>query len=146
MGETPRFGVRFRQPPASEESETGPGPEPQRHDRLELYQLALAFTSHVYVVIELAAELERYFLRDQLDRKSAIIPQLVAQGLATAEMPVRRALFVRARQSLTDCTTILDMLAERRSVKLDAIEPARAIGLELLDRLLEQTQSPPKVW
>src|SRR6185436_1797536 len=121
MGETPRFGVRFTQPPANEDSDAGT-PERERPERLEVYQLALAFTSHVYTVIELAAEFERYFLRDQLDRKSAIIPQLVAQGLATSEMPVRRALFVRARQSLTDCTTILDMLAERRSVKLAAIE------------------------
>jgi len=59
---------------------------------------------------------------------------------------VRRTLFVRARQSLTDCATILDMLAERRSVKLEAIEPARALAVELLDRLLALTQPPPKVW
>ena len=143
MGETPRFGVRFTQPPANEDSNTT---TPERHDRLELYQLALAFTSQVYTVIELAAELERYFLRDQLDRKSAAIPQLVAQGLATGEMPVRRALFVRARQLLTDCATILDMLGERRSVHPGAIAPARTIALELLDRLLELTQPPPKVW
>jgi hypothetical protein len=36
---------------------------------------------------------ERYYLRDQLDRKSAIIPQLVAQGLAIADMQARRALY-----------------------------------------------------
>jgi len=143
MSETPRFGVRFTQPPANEESDPQ---KPARHDRLEIYQLALAFTSHVHAVIEIAAEFERYFLRDQLDRKSAIIPQLVAQGLATADMAARRALYVRARQALTDCAAILDMLLERRTVKPSAVEPARALALELLDKLLELTAPPPRIW
>src|SRR6185436_6063996 len=119
--------------------QTPPSPEPgvaERHDRVPVYQLALAFTAHVHEVIELAADAERYFLRDQLDRKSAIIPQLVAQALAIADMAARRALYVRARQALTDCAAILDMLIERRSVPLTVLAPARALALELLDTLL----------
>jgi hypothetical protein len=100
----------------------------------------------VFVVIERAAEAERYFLRDQLDRKSAIIPQLIAQGLAIADMAARRALYTRARQALTDCAAILDMLIERRSVARDALDPARALAFALLDELLELTAPPPRVW
>jgi hypothetical protein len=151
MADTPPFGIRFNYRPANDEllaSDPEPSPGPgamERHDRVPVYQQALAFTRHVFAVIELAAEAERYFLRDQLDRKSALIPQLVAQGLAIADMQERRALYVRARQALTDCAAILDMLIERRSVKLDVLEPARALALELLDKLLELTVPPPRV-
>ena len=152
MPDTPPFGIRFRYRPSDDAvppQEVAPSPEPgvaERHDRVPVYQQALSFTAHVHEVIELAAESERYFLRDQLDRKSAIIPQLVAQGLAVPDMAARRALYVRARQALTDCAAILDMLIERRTVKPAAVEPARALALELLDKLLELTAPPPRIW
>ena len=152
MADTPPFGIRFRYRPADDAvppQDAAPSPEPgiaERHDRVPVYQQALAFTARVHGVIEVAADSERYFLRDQLDRKSAIIPQLVAQGLAVADMAERRALYIRARQALTDCAAILDMLSERRTVELAAVEPARALALELLDKLLELTIPPPRIW
>lgn len=153
MGDRRRFGIRFTQPP--EDSAAGPAsPEDsaadlapaERHDRVPVYQLALVFTARVYTVIERAADAERYFLRDQLDRKSAIIPQLIAQGLAVADMAARRALYARAREALTDCAAILDMLGARRSVEPALLEPARALSLALLDKLLELTEPPPRIW
>jgi hypothetical protein len=152
MGDRRRFGIRFTRSP----EDSAPPPEPEdnpagavpaeRHDRVPVYQLALVFTARVHVVIERAGEGERYFLRDQLDRKSAIVPQLIAQGLAVAAMPVRRALYLRAREALTDCAAILDMLGARRSVEPALLEPARALALALLDKLLELTVPPPRVW
>ena len=151
MADTSPFGIRFHVRPADEELPAPAQPRPEigsaeRHDRVSVYQQALAFTAHVFAVIELAADAERYFLRDQLDRKSASIPQLVAQGLAIPDMAQRRALYVRARQALTDCAAILDMLIERRSVTLEVLEPARALALELLDELLALAIPPPRVW
>ncbi len=151
MADTPPFGIRFNYRPADDElpaatPEVPAAPAvPERHDRVPVYQLALAWTAQTYVVIERAADAERYFLRDQLDRKSAIIPQLVAQALAIADMAARRALYVRARQALTDCAAILDMLIERRSVPLAVLAPARALALELLDTLLALSVPPPRV-
>jgi len=150
MADTPPF-IRFKYRPTDEElpvAEPEPPPErgaPERHDRIDLYQQALGFASRVFTVIELA-EAERYYLRDQLDRKSAIIPQLVAQGLATADMQARRALYQRAREALTDCAAILDMLAERGTVEPEALEPTRALALALLEKLLALTVAPPRVW
>jgi hypothetical protein len=152
MADTPPFGIRFNYRPVDDEAPTS-APEPalapgvpERHDRVAFYQLALAFTAQIFVVIERAADAERYFLRDQLDRKSAIIPQLVAQALAIADMQARRALYRRAREALTDCAAILDMLIERRSVPLDILAPARSLALELLDTLLALSVPPPRVW
>jgi hypothetical protein len=151
MADTPPPFIRFKYRPTDEELGT-PAPEPApepgtpaRHDRIELYQQALELAARVFTVLELACA-ERYYLRDQLDRKSAIIPQLVAQGLATADMQARRALYQRAREALTDCAAILDILSERGTVAPEALAPARALALALLEKLLALTVAPPRVW
>jgi four helix bundle protein len=151
MADPLSFAIRFTYLPPEEELPVGePRPggeqdEARRHDRASVYQRALDFAARSFQVLE-RAEAERYYLRDQLDRKSAVIPQLVAQGLATPDMALRRALYQRARQALTDCAAILDILIERRVVPSEVIEPARALALTLLDQLLELTVPPPKVW
>jgi hypothetical protein len=149
MADTPPF-IRFKYRRTDEELPvaTPDPPErdvPDRPERIGLYQQALGFASRVFTVIELA-EAERYYLRDQLDRKSAIIPQLIAQGLATADMQARRGLYQRARQALTDCAAILDILAERRTVEPEALDPARTMAEVLLDKLLPLTVAPPRTW
>jgi four helix bundle protein len=151
MADTPPFGIRFKYRPPDDrvglpELERSPAAgEPARHDRIAIYQQALAFTSLIYQVIELA-EGERYYLRDQLDRKSVIIPQLIAQGLATSDMAARRALYQRAREATTDCAAILDILADRGTVAPEALAPARALALVVLEQLIPLTVPPPRTW
>ena len=115
-------------------------------DRVPVYQKALDAAAKIFTVIELAADVERYFLRDQLDRKSTAVPQLVAQGLATDNMPQRRTLFERARRMVTDCAAILDMLGERGTVEAEALAAARASVADLVAALQELVTPPPKVW
>jgi four helix bundle protein len=115
-------------------------------ERVPVYQKALDAAAKIFTVIELAADVERYFLRDQLDRKSTAVPQLVAQGLATDNMPQRRTLFERARRMVVDCAAILDMLGERGTVEAEALAAARASVAGLLAALLELVTPPPKVW
>ncbi|MBC7978203.1 MAG: four helix bundle protein [Myxococcales bacterium] len=137
------FGITIRTPD-TRVSSGQPEPElgePARHDRVPIYARALELATQIHAVVE-ATDAERYFVRDQLDRKSAVVPQLIAQGLATAEMTARRALYVRAREALTDCATLLDMLSHRATVALDDLEPARALALALLDELLPLTVPP----
>jgi four helix bundle protein len=149
MADTPPFAIRFKVRPADKDPDApgatpAPG-APVAEDRVAIYQDALAFAARVYTVIELA-ETERYYLRDQLDRKSALVPQLIAQGLATADMRARRALYQRARQATTDCATILDMLGERGTIEPEALGPARALAQAVLAQLLALTVAPPRVW
>jgi hypothetical protein len=151
MPDTPRFGVRFRRrttaetPPAS-----APKPAPElgevaRHDDVPIYRRAIELAALGHGVVELAVA-ERFFLRDQLDRKSSLIPQLIAQGLAIAEMPARRELYRQARRALTDCATIFDLMIERGSADAGALGEARALALALLDELLPLTIEPARVW
>lgn len=145
MGDTPAFGVRFhpyRPLAVVRAPEPEPPPEP---GRVPIYELALELASRCYGVLE-RAEAQRYFLRDQLERKSAAVPQLVAQGLATADMTARRALYQRARMITTDCTTLLDLLATRAALPADQLDPARSAATLLIDALLPLTVPPAKIW
>jgi len=117
-------------------------PTPQA--RTEAYQLALELAALLYKVVELA-EAERYFLRDQLDKTSTVIPVMIAQGLATAEMHERRKLYRRARKAAVDCVAILDVLGERNTVEPQAIEAARVVAVMLAENLETLTIAPPKV-
>src|SRR5215510_7408788 len=98
MPDTPPFGIRFKHRPTDEHQPAAtrnPGPAPGeavRHDRVPIYHRAVELAACAHTVIE-RAETERFFLRDQLDRKSSLMPQLIAQGLATADMAARRELY-----------------------------------------------------
>jgi four helix bundle protein len=145
MADTPPFGIRFTHPYRPLVVERAPtNDQVARDDRVPVYRRAIELAARAHAVIE-QAEAERFFLRDQLDRKSSLVPQLIAQGLAIAEMPARRALFRQARHALTDCATILDMMRERGAAPRDAIDAARALASALRDELQALTVEPPQV-
>jgi len=150
MPDTPPFAIRFQYRPSDAElgaGSHGAGGAGSPHEgagRAIVYRQALAFTARAFAVTELAAT-ERFHLRDQLDRKASMVPQLVAQGLALADMHARRVLYVRARQAVTDCAAILDILGERGTVDLIALAPAAALALALLDTLGPLTAPPLRV-
>lgn len=145
MADTPPFGIRFTHPFRPLVVERAPiNDEVARDDRVPVYRRAVELAALAHAVIE-RAETERYFLRDQLDRKSSLTPQLIAQGLALADMAARRVLFRDARRALTDCITILDLLVERGSAPRDAVDGARTLARGLVEELTALTVEPPKV-
>src|SRR5258705_7415340 len=127
----PGFAVNFRKPA-----------EPVA----ETYQIALDFTARVFTVIELAEGVERYFLRDQLDRRSTSIPVLVSQALGTAVMTDRRAIYVRARRATRDCLAVLDILAQRGTVEPEVLAAAIAVAKALIDRCNALTIEQLMTW
>src|SRR5215470_1983311 len=130
MADTPRFGIRFK--PPGDEHRAAEAREPSAEPGMPIYRRAVELAALAHQVIE-RADAERFFLRDQLDRKSSMVPQLIAQGLAIADMAARRQLFRHARHALTDCAVILDLLIERGSAPRDAVDAARAPAQALLD-------------
>lgn len=146
MADTPPFGIRFTHPYRPLVVARAPtNDQVARDDRAPVYRRAVELAARAHEVIE-RAETERFFLRDQLDRKSSLIPQLIAQGLALAEMAARRVLFRHARRALTDCITILDLLVERGSAPRDAVDGARTLALGLVEELIALTVEPPRLW
>src|SRR5215470_1359467 len=143
MADTPRFGIRFK--PPGDEHRAAEAREPSAEPGMPIYRRAVELAALAHQVIE-RAETERFFLRDQLDRKSSLVPQLIAQGLAIAEMPARRALFRHARRALTDCIAILDLLVARGSAPLDAVDGTRTLARALGEELIALTVEPPRAW
>jgi hypothetical protein len=117
---------------------------PDTEPKIDIYELALELSRRVYTVIELAA-LERYFLRDTLDRKSTSVPLLVRQGLNTAEMVARRASYMKAHRAALDVATLLDVLAQRGTIESTALVAARDVARTLVAKLLPLTIPPPLV-
>lgn len=116
MPEEPSF-VRFRAP-----RET------------DVYQVALDFTAAVFQVIQLA-ELERFHLKDQLDRRSTAIALLVSQARAQPGGRTRRGLYQQARRAAMECRAVLDILAQRHTVEASVLEAARDLAADLEPRL-----------
>lgn len=133
--EPPPF-VRFRSP--------GAGASPD-DERVPVYRLALALSAKLFAIVNLAVGTERFYLRDQLDKKSTAIPVLVARALQIAEMAERRKLLRLARKAVTDGFVILDVLAERGTVDGAALEGARTAARELIAQLDALTVEPPRV-
>ena len=73
MADTPPFGIRFTHPfrPLVVEREATQD-EVARDDRVPVYRRAVELAARAHGVIE-RADAERFFLRDQLDRKSSLI-------------------------------------------------------------------------
>jgi hypothetical protein len=115
--------------------------ESKQHERIELLALSHQLSTEVYVVVERVGGAERSFLRDQLDRKSTVVGQLVKQGLACESAVERRMVFTKARRVVLDCVAVLDELGQ-------TFEPALVVGARrtaqvLVDALAPLTVPPP---
>ena len=84
---------------------------------------------------------ERSFLRDQLDRKSNVVGQLVKQGLACESLVERRLVFTKARRVTLDCVAVLDELSQKLDPML--MVGARKLAVVLTDALAPLTVPPP---
>lgn len=107
----------------------------QPEDRQPVYQLALDLSKQLYLIIELTESVERFHLRDALDKKSTAVPMIVARALGEKEMTERRKLYRQAHKAATDCMAILDVLAQRGTVEPEPLEQARTTAGDLCSKL-----------
>ena len=104
-------------------------------DRSPVYQLALDLAQQLYVVVELSQSVERFYLRDNLDKQSTQVPVIVARAMAERDMSQRRQQFATAYRTVTDCLAILDVLAQRGTVEPEPLDKARATAAALCTKL-----------
>jgi four helix bundle protein len=100
-----------------------------------VYQLALELSKQLFTIIELMEGVERFHLRDALDKKSTAISMIVARALGTQDMTHRRKLYRTAHESATECVAILDVLAQRGTVEPEPLEQARVTAGDLCSKL-----------
>lgn len=109
--------------------------------RTEIYELSVKLSNDVESVVQRVAS--GFFLRDQLDRKSTKVPQLIQQGLRCDSLVERRVVYASARRVTQDCLAVLDALGQRNTVEPAALTAAQASARALIDALGPLTVPPP---
>jgi four helix bundle protein len=100
------------------------------HEKLHVYQEALAFVSWAETVLERAKKSSPLY--DQLDRARTSILLNIAEGNGRFTSPDRCRFFDTARGSALECAAYLDLLAIKGSI--DQKELAQ--GKELLQKII----------
>lgn len=111
--------------------------------RPEIYELSVKLSRAVENVVEQVASGERFFLRDQLDRKSTTVPRLIQQGLGCDSLVERRAVYANACRVAKDCLALLEALGARHTVEPAALAAAQASARALIDALGPLSVPPP---
>ena len=116
-------------PPVAAPPAQSPAVTPE--GRTRAYQLALSLSSRVFTIVELAA-MERYFVRDRLEKLSMSLPHevLFAQQYATQRERIRT--YQRALHTAREILSVIDILGERGTIEPEAVVDGRAIATELV--------------
>ena len=100
------------------------------HEKLRVYQEALAFASWIETVLERAKKSSP--IHDQLDRARTSILLNIAEGNGRFTALDRCRFFDTARGSVLECAACLDLLAIRKTIDPKELEH----GKELLQRIV----------
>jgi four helix bundle protein len=103
---------------------------PFDHEKLKVYQDALAFISWLEVLLQNVPK--SFSARDQLDRASTSIALNLAEGNGKFTSPDRCRFFDIARGSALECAAALDVLVAKSLCTRQQIEP----GKEELKRIV----------
>lgn len=93
------------------------------HERLQVYQEAIAFVAWLSPVLENVGRVED--VRDQLDRASTSIPLNIAEGNGKYTAKDRCRFFDVARGSAFECAAGLDILVAKGKLSRDDIRPGK---------------------
>jgi four helix bundle protein len=106
-----------------------------KFQRLQVYQLGLAYVERVYVVTHLLPESERFNLRSQLERAATSIVLNVAEG-STSQSDAEQARFVGlALRSYIETVACLDLLERHRFLKPAQVGSLWELGHQLFVKL-----------
>jgi four helix bundle protein len=93
------------------------------HERLEVYQEAIAFIAWLSAALDLAVRIGD--VKDQLDRASTSIPLNIAEGNGKYALMDRCRFFDIARGSALECAAGLDVLVAKAKLTPEQIRPGK---------------------
>ena len=93
------------------------------HERLEVYQEAIAFIAWLSTILEETVRIGE--VKDQLDRASTSIPLNIAEGNGKYALKDRCRFFDIARGSAFECAAGLDVLVAKAKLTPDQIRPEK---------------------
>jgi four helix bundle protein len=100
------------------------------HEKLRVYQEALAFAAWAETILERARKSSP--LHDQLDRARTSILLNIAEGNGRFTSPDRCRFFDAARGSVLECAACLDLLAIKKLINQQELQQ----GKEALQRIV----------
>jgi four helix bundle protein len=100
------------------------------HEKLRVYQEALAFASWAEMILERAKKSSS--LHDQLDRARTSILLNIAEGNGRYTAPDRCRFFDMARGSVLECAACLDLLAIKNVIEQKEL----ASGKTMLEKII----------
>jgi len=101
------------------------------HERLDVYQEAIAFVAWLADTLENATKLSD--VKDQLERASTSIALNIAEGNGKFSAKDRCRFLDTSHGSALECAAGLDVLVARRKLTIDQIRP----GKERLQRIVQ---------
>jgi four helix bundle protein len=102
-----------------------PGPEECwfDHEKLEVYQEAIAFIAWLMPILEAGVRFGD--VKDQLDRASTSVPLNIAEGNGKYSLKDRCRFFDTAHSSALECAGGLDLLVAKGKLTRDDIRPGK---------------------
>ena len=101
------------------------------HEKLDVYQLSIAFTAWLSTLLDSAPRLGD--VKDQLDRASTSVPLNIAEGNGKYTTKDRCRFFDIAHGSALECAAALDILVAKAKLTPDQIRP----GKEQLQKIVQ---------
>jgi four helix bundle protein len=105
------------------------------HTKLDVYQRALEFLDLLDLIHE-RMPLGRAHLKDQLDRPGTSVVLNIAEGAGEFSPPEKQRFYRMARRSAIETAAILDILERRRSLPIEALQPARDLVVRIVSMLV----------
>ena len=106
-----------------------------KFQRLEIYQLALAYVDLAYGVAEKLPRSENYNLNSQLTRAATSVTLDIAEG-STSQSDSEQSRFLgMALRSLIETVACLDIIENRKYVSSDELLPSREAGSKLFAKI-----------
>lgn len=112
-----------------------PGTMTLDHTKLDVYQRALELLDLLDLIHE-RMPLGRAHLKDQLDRAGTSVVLNIAEGAGEFSPPEKQRFYRMARRSAIETAAILDILERRRSLPIEALQPARDLVVRIVSMLV----------
>jgi four helix bundle protein len=110
------------------------------HDKLDVYQCALAIVDLVDEILEQMPK-GRAHLKDQLDRSATSIVLNIAEGAGEFSRADKQRFYRIARRSATESAATLDIIARRKHAPPEMLADARGHLVRVVAMLVRMTQS-----
>ncbi|MHB9056551.1 MAG: four helix bundle protein [Paludibacteraceae bacterium] len=109
--------------------------EVYKFQKLQVYQLALAYADAVYALSRLLPEQERYNLSSQIERAATSIVLNIAEGSTGQTNPEQNRFLGLALRSYLETIACCDLIERRAYLKSDDLAALREEGHQLFIKL-----------